>query len=1001
MKKIITLLAFCVISFFVASQVEPALYANTDKTEMNRWVDSVFHAMSEDERIGQLFMVVANPVSDAKNMRTLQGYINDVKIGGVLFHKGDPVMQVDVTNRLQKAARVPLFIALDGEWGLSMRLSGTTRFPKNMMLGAIEDNRLIEEYAGEVGRQCREMGIHINFAPVMDVNSNMDNPVIGLRSFGEDPEVVAEKGIAYARGLERMGILSVAKHFPGHGDTSEDSHHTLPVVHRPVESLDSIELLPFRRYIAGQFPGIMTSHLYVPALDSAENQATSMSRVVVTDILKEKMGFQGLCFTDALAMKGASANNQGSLSVQAIRAGNDVILAPVSPVKELEMVKTAIREGVLTQEDIHAKCRKILQYKYIAGLNHYRPVELKGLSRRLNSPHASWLAAKLNAEAMTVLKNEDGFLPLKQLDKKKIAALTIGDLPADDFPEMLNRYASVPSFQITSRTKETEIQKMVGELESYDVIICGVYTVRMSEHPALKQLTEKKEMIYAFFTLPYSCKQYESSIGCAKAVVMAYEGTSLAQSYAAQVIFGGIPAKGKLTVTIPGLFHAGAGIAAAKTRLGYHHPEEAGMDAECLNGIESIVKEGLERQAYPGCQVLVAKDGMIVYHKSFGYYDYQQKERVTETSVYDLASVSKASGTMLAVMKTYDDKLLALDVPVSQYIPALQGTDKSTLRVEELLYHQSGMPSVIGFYLHSIDEKSYEGNLFSRKKTDAHPVQYEAQTYVRNGFKFHPDIVSESRKAGFTTEVARDFYVHDSFKDLIMQDIRKAKLGTRGKYVYSCVNFILLKMIVENQTCRPMDQLLQTSFFDRLGGQYITYNPLKKIDVSQIVPTEDDRFIRNQLLRGYVHDEAAAFQGGVSGNAGMFSNANDLAKVLQLYLNEGAYGGETYLSAATCRLFTESKSPTCRRGLGFDKPETDSTKVSPCGELAPASVYGHTGYTGTCFWIDPDNGMIYIFLSNRVNPTRVNNKLSSLNIRTRIQDTIYQSLRRQAGNIRQ
>jgi CubicO group peptidase (beta-lactamase class C family) len=687
-----------------------------------------------------------------------------------------------------------------------------------------------------------------------------------------------------------------------------------------------------------------------------------------------------------------------SPSVQAILAGNDIILAPDSPLKEIEAVKKAIKDHRLNQEDIHAGCKKILRYKYIAGLHRYRPIEPKGLSRRLNTPHAAWLVAKLNAEAVTALKNEDGFLPLKQLDQKKIAVLSLGDAPGSEFRTMLNNYKPMPSYRIGQQTKNADIQKIIKELEACDVIICGIYTTRMDEPQALKDLMERKEMIYAFFTSPYLCMEYKTQIDKAKAVVMAYEGTPSAQSYAAQVIFGGIAAKGKLSVTIPDLFQAGAGTTTQKTRLGYHQPEEVGMDAACLDSIDWIADEGLEQHAYPGCQVLVAKDGMIIYHKSFGYYDSQEKQRVTDASVYDLASVSKASGTLLAVMKACDDRLLTLDTPLSMYLPALQGTDKGGLTIEELLYHQSGMPSTIGFYLHAIDRNSYKGNLYSRRKTAVYPVRYEAQTYVRTDFKFLPEVVSSKPKDGFTTQVANDFYLHDSFSDMIMKDIHDVKLGTRGKYVYSCVNFILLKMIVENQMRQPMDQLLQTAFFDRLGGGTLTYNPLKKIEASQIVPTENDRFLRHQLLRGYVHDEAAAFQGGVSGNAGMFSNANDLAKVLQLYVNEGTYGGETYLSAATCRLFTESKSPTCRRGLGFDKPELDTLKVSPCGQFAPSSVYGHTGYTGTCFWVDPDNKLIYIFLSNRVNPTRVNNKLSSLRIRSRIHDMLYQSMKLRIEN---
>lgn len=533
MRQIGILLLCCISLLSSGAQTVPNLYRAVDQEKMNHWVDSVFDAMSYDERIGQLFMVIANPKSDNRNMQRLMRYVNDIKIGGILFHKGDPVTQAEVTNRLQKASRIPMLVSLDGEWGLSMRLSGTTRFPKNMMLGAIEDNALIEEYGKEVGRQCREMGIHINFAPDMDVNSNVDNPVIGLRSFGENPEAVSEKGIAYARGLENTGILSVSKHFPGHGDTSEDSHETLPVVRHNRARLDSVELLPFKRYIYDGFGGIMTGHLYVPALDKSHKPA-SFSKAVVTDLLQKELGFQGLCFTDALAMKGASTKKTDNPSVKALLAGNDILLAPAAPINDFTAVKEAIEEGVLDLEAIEAKCLKILRYKYIAGLNAYKPVETKGLSKRLNSPHAAWMAAKLNSEAITVLKNEDTILPLKQLNKKKIAALSIGDGVGNEFQKMLGEYDSIACFSIGRRSTATQVQQVYNKLQKYDVIICGVHTIRIPESLALRQLAAKKELVYTFFTLPYACKEYKKSIEKAKAVVLAYEGTPLAQEYASQ-----------------------------------------------------------------------------------------------------------------------------------------------------------------------------------------------------------------------------------------------------------------------------------------------------------------------------------------------------------------------------------------------------------------------------------------------------------------------------------
>jgi len=755
-----------------------------------------------------------------------------------------------------------------------------------------------------------------------------------------------------------------------------------------------VELLPFKRYIYDGFAGIMTGHLYVPTLDKTPNLASSFSQSIVTRLLKEELGFQGLCFTDALAMKGASTNKADNPSVKALKAGNDILLASASPISDFAAIKAAITDGILNLEDIEAKCRKILQYKYIVGLNNYKPIAIEGLSDRLNSSHATWLVAKLNAEAITVLKNESDVLPIKGLDKKKIAVLSVGDVVGNNFQKTLNRYDSIACFSIGRNTSAAEIQRVYTQLEKYDLIICGIHTVRIPESVAIRQLASKKEVIYTFFTLPYFCKDYKNSIMNAKALIMGYEGTPLAQEYAAQVIMGGIAAKGKLAVSIPGLYFAGTGIFTEKTRLGFHEPEEVGMNLVRLNVIESIVKEGLDEKAFPGCQVLVVKDGMVIYDKSFGYYDYENRQKVTDRSVYDLASVSKASGTLLAVMKAYDEKKFTLNNKISDYVTELKGSDKKDLTIRELLYHQSGIIPTISFYLNAIDKDSYTGSLYSGTKKATHPVRFDGKTYVRNDFLYNQSDVSNVRKNGFTTEVARDFYVHDSFKDTIIQEIKNSRLGTRGKYQYSCVNFILLKMMVESQMNEPMDKLLRRNFYDKVGAKLTTYNPLAIMDTMQIVPTENDLFVRRQLLRGYVHDEAAAFQGGVSGNAGLFSNAADLAKVLQLFLNQGSYGGEQLLSTETTRLFTQSKSPASRRGLGFDKPQVGNPRLSPCGTLAPASVYGHTGYTGPCFWIDPDNQLMYIFLCNRVYPTRANNKLGSLDIRTRIQDAIYKSIDR-------
>ena len=990
-NQIVTILAFLLTCFSLQAQVMPKLYTSVNEDKMLRWVDSVFNRMSEEERIGQFFMVIAEPSTDTYNMNSLVSLINNQKIGGVLFQKGDPVTQALMTNRIQSAARIPLLIALDGEWGLSMRLSNTTRFPKNMMIGAIADDYLIEQYGEEVGRQCREMGIHVNFAPAVDVNSNPRNPVIGIRSFGEDPEVVARKAIAYSRGLEKAGVIAVAKHFPGHGDTDADSHNTLPTVNHNLTRLNEVELFPFNRFIRSGFSGIMTAHLNIPALRT-NGRPGSLTREVVTELLRDRMGFRGLCFTDGLAMQGAVAGKNESIAVLALKAGNDILVGPVNPASEVEAVRQAVKRKELNIDDLNRRCRRILCYKYIAGLDRFKPISTAVLDERLNTPEADWINARLNAEAITVVKNSNEILPLKQLNAKRIAAISIGSNINNEFQTMLKRYATVDCFSVASNADDTERRRVFDRLWNYDVILCSVHNTQAREFRELQTLASEKELIYVFFTLPYRCANFRASSIQAKALIVAYEPTPLAQNFAAQTIFGGIAAKGALSVGIPDMYAAGTGIRTEKTRLGYHEPDEVNLNPYKLLAIDTIVQEGLDARAYPGCQVLVVKDGMIVFNRNYGYYDYSRTKEVTENTVYDLASITKATGTLLAVMKSYDEGNFMLTNKISDFVSELKFTNKDNLTIRDLLYHQSGLPPTINFYEKAIDNSSYSGSLYSSRKDNSHPIRFDARTYINNNFRYKPDMVSKSRKAGFDTEVARNLYVSNTFTDSILSGIADARMGTKGRYVYSCVNFILLKKMVEKQTGQPIDRLLDAYYFKRLGAVSTTYNPLRKMDSTVIAPSENDQFTRRQVLRGYVHDESAAFQGGVSGNAGLFSTATDLAKIAQLYLNDGMYGKERFISTKTCTLFTGSKSPTSRRGLGFDKPDAKNPASSPCGLLTPQSVYGHTGFTGTCFWIDPDNNLIFIFLSNRTFPSRANTQLFTLNIRTRIQDAIYKAI---------
>ncbi|MDR1720237.1 MAG: serine hydrolase [Dysgonamonadaceae bacterium] len=971
------------------SQQQPNLFNRVDRQKMEAWVDSVFNGMTLDDRIGQFLMITVDPKPGQRNKTHVLQYIKNQKIGGILFAEGTLDDQAESTNLYQQASKIPLLIAFDGEWGLSMRLSNTLRFPKNMLLGAIADNQLLYLYGNEIGRECRELGVHVNFAPVLDVNNNPRNPVIGVRSFGEDPELVAAKGIAYAKGLENAGVIAVGKHFPGHGDTSDDSHKLLPKIDHPEAHLQQTELYPFRQFINEGFAGIMTGHLSVPALETVAGRPATLSPDIIHNLLHQKMGFDGLIFTDALDMKSVKSGNTG---VKALLAGNDILLNPLRPSAVIDSIKKALDTGILTQTLIEEKCRKILRYKYLAGLNSYSPIRTQGLHERIRSSYAEWLSRKLYMEGMTLLKNEHDLIPVADLEKTRIAALSIGMDKANAFDETLSLYGKIDRYAVNTAAGKEEIAALLRQLKTYDLVVCGVFHDKMSDYSFLQQLAEAKKLILCFFVSPYRMSNFRDAIEAADGVVMAYENAIDAREAAAQLVMGGIAAKGKLPVSVTGLFDRGAGLTTSKSRLAYHEPLEVGMSAQKLAEIEEIVNEGIKEKAFPGCQVLVAKNGIVVYRKSFGYFDYDSTHPVRDADIYDLASVTKVTATLPAVMKLYDTHRFQLQDKLSKYIPALKNSDKSPITIEAALFHQSGLTPTLPFYKAAIDENSYSGSLYSRKRDSVYHVEYDANQFFRTDFKFKPTLVSTVPHKHFPLQVANHFYLNDCFSDTVMNQIVRSTLTKNPGYVYSDLNFILLKELVEHVSKRKLNEFVDTEFFAGLGANYTLYNPLQRIDASAIAPTEYDAFLRNQLLTGFVHDEAAAFLGGVSGNAGLFSNANDLAKLLQMFLNEGVYGGKTFLSSATCRVFTETKSKKSRRGLGFDKPNPDNPDASPTCESAPAAVYGHTGYTGTCFWVDPDNQLIYVFLSNRVYPSRLHKNLMNLNIRPRIQEVIYNAL---------
>ena len=957
----------------------------------SRWVDSVMAGMDLKERLGQLLVYTIAPQPTDANRELLRKVVEDYKVGGLLFSGGFLRNQAVLTNEAQRLAKVPLMITFDGEWGLGMRLKDTPSYPRNMVLGCIRNDSLLRAYGREVARQCREMGVNVNFAPDADVNINPRNPVINTRSFGELPSEVARRVLAYAAGLEEGGVLSVSKHFPGHGDTETDSHHSLPHLSFTRARLDSVELYPFRKVVEAGLGGIMVGHLEVPALEPRKGIPTSLSDRVVDGLLKEEMGFQGLVFTDALNMKGAGTSS--TLCLQALKAGNDMLLVPSRIKEEVQHILRAVEKGELPRGLIDAKCRKVLTWKYALGLRHRPQIRLDGLESRINTAGAENLRRRLMQEAVTVAAMRDSLLPLDTVSAK-IAVLNVGGTDAfQPFYRQLTTYTGFAEFRLRGGMDAAARKKLLRSLAGYPYLLVCVDDSDLSGYKAvLSDLPSDVPLIYLCFAPGKRLLPLVQAVKKADAVVLAHSDEDAVQRHVARMLYGDASATGRLSASIGTLFPAGAGcdVKARRTSPSVT-PDMLGLNPLYLDSIGVIACQGIAKGAYPGCQVVVLKDGQTVYDRAFGTYTGKGSSPVTPSSVYDLASLTKTTGTLLAVMKLYDEGRINLSDRIGLYLPFLRGTDKQDITLRQLLLHESGLPSTILFYQEAIDEESFDGPLFRGRRDASHTARIGRQTWANARFRYRNGLISDVPGDGYTMQVCDSFWLKTSFKDEYLRQIADAPLLSK-RYRYSCVGFILLQQIVETLTSMPLDTYLDRTFYAPMGLSHTTYLPLRRMPQEVVVPSARDPFLRKCVLQGFVHDESAAFQGGVSGNAGLFSTAREVACIYQMLLDGGLFKGHRYLSESTCRLFTTTVSRISRRGLGFDKPDKKVPRRSPCAPSAPASVYGHTGFTGTCAWADPENRLVFVFLCNRTYPDPWNNKLSQLDLRPRMQEMIYKSL---------
>ena len=946
--------------------------------ESSVWADSVLEVLSEEERIAQLFMVAAYSNKGKTHQDEIIRLVERYKIGGVMFLQGGPLRQAKFTNNIQQHSKVPLMIAIDAEWGVSMRLDSSLRFPWQMTLGAIEDTHLIYQMGVEVARQCKLLGVHINFAPVIDVNSNPKNPIINNRSFGEDPFRVAKMGNAYMRGMQDYNVLACAKHFPGHGDTDTDSHKTLPFINHKRDRLEKVELFPFEKLINKGLGSIMVAHLNIPALDEEKNLSTSLSKKVVAGLLKDDLGFTGLAITDALNMKGVSESYEpGILDLKALLAGNDILLFSEDVPKAIQVIKQAIQENKISQNEIDLRCHKILMAKKWMGLDSYKPVDLNLVANKIVTKETRIIDKKLISASLTLLKNKNETLPLKELNNSRIASVNIGE-NTSGFQQMLSNYTQISFFNTSEKPTIIERALLLNKLSKYDVVIVSVhksnanawkpYKISKSTDLLLQAISTRHKTILTIFANPYSLNSL-NSVGNFDAVLLSYQNSEVSQKKTAQAIFGGIPISGKVPVSTKH-FKINTGLETQKTRLGYVSLEEAPCNSNMLYEIDSIISNAISEEAIPGCQVLISKNGDVFFNKSYGHHTYEKKNKVKNTDLYDIASVTKIACAAPILMQMVDDGSLILDDKLGKYLD-LDSTNKDPLIIRDILAHQSGLNSWIPFYKQTLDTDSVSG-LVSLRDT-LYSKQYEDD---------------------FSVKVAEGIYLDSSYPDSIFQQILSSDLSDKKEYKYSDLGYYLFKELIEDSYDSSLDSIVYKIFLDKLGMFDTRYNPLNSFSKDRVVPTEEDSAFRGQLLEGYVHDMGAAMQGGVGAHAGLFSNANDLAKLMQMYLQNGSYGGEYYLSEETIQEFTRCQFPenNNRRGAAFDKPALENQEGGPASENASMKGFGHSGFTGTLVWVDPEKEIIYVFLSNRIHPDSKNNKLLEMNIRTDIMEVIFNSI---------
>ena len=948
----------------------PKLEAQHLRTSHELWADSVLRTLSLREMAAQMMMVAAWSNKDDAHTAQIEELIHREHIGGLIFFQGTAAKQVWLTNYYQQISKIPMLIGIDGEWGLAMRLKDLERYPFAMTLGAAGSEGLAFRTGAAMGRECRRIGVHIDFAPVVDVNTNPANPIIGFRSFGERAAQVQRLANAFIRGMQSEGVMACAKHFPGHGDTETDSHQDLPFLGFDRKRLDSLELAPFRAAIAQDVASIMVGHLEVPALDSTPNRPASLSPKVVQELLRGELGFEGLIITDALNMKGVKRYfPPGYAEYEAFMAGNDILLFPENVPLALDLITAAVDSGLVDSSEVAARAFRILCAKSRQGLNHYQPAITSHLDLSFSFNNKGQFLEEAANKGITLVSDYDKLIPLNANHPFRMASLAVGKSDYYRFQDELNRYHKTDRFLAERTDGYGTFKALEDTLASYDLVVlslhdAGLWGKKAVQVPqallqTIQNLNERTRLIVVNFGNLYQLGQMPNINNA----ISAFEDHPAFHIHTAAALFGIEPFAGRLPAGVSAQWQPGTGISTAALlhpKIPAAGPTDCKPDSLILRKIDAMLQRITSSGAAPGGQLLVVQKGRKVLERNFGSFDYSGQRPVSADDLYDVASITKTAATTLAFMKLYEEGKLHLSDRLEQFLPEFDSSNKRGITLEQLLLHEAGLQAWIPFY---------------------------------QDLMTHPEYLLDRSHAGCgCLQVAEGVHMDSAYLQLIHKRILESPVQERGRYVYSDLGMVLLQRVIERVSDMRLNEYVHRHFYEPMGLQRISFLPLEKYDRNMIAPSTNDQTFRKQVLRGFVHDPAAAMLGGVSGHAGLFSNASDLAAVYVMLLNGGYYNGTRFLKPETIARFTKKQHQTSRRGLGFDKPETNPRLASPASSYCSPETFGHTGFTGTAVWADPKEQLIFVFLSNRIFPDEGNNSLAKSNFRTELQRLVYEAL---------